>query len=163
MQKFYNTLKPILPIVMLGLLSACQNAAAPETGSQTSSNTMPNHNALLETTLAGSGRWTPEPSFGSPDKPPHIVFEQDQKGKTKIIGMAGCNRIFGAYSQDKSAISFGAIVSTKMACPHLDEEMEFLDKLKSAKSYLVHGQYLIFFGSADQTGQPILYLRPTDN
>lgn len=48
----------------------------------------------------------------------------------KVLGFAGCNRFSGALEFTAESISFGALISTKMACPQLDVE----DRLMRALS-----------------------------
>ena len=51
----------------------------------------------------------------------------------KVSGNGGCNRFGGAYTQDGTALSFGPLMSTKMACMILSDEQKFFDVLANTK------------------------------
>ncbi len=55
----------------------------------------------------------------------------------QVGGMAGCNRFGGKASIDGSALSFGDLFSTEMACAPaiMDQEGKFLDALGRVASY----------------------------
>ena len=54
----------------------------------------------------------------------------------KMMGNSGCNRISGTYRVDGNTISFGPMISTKMACPG-DGEQRFLTALDKAKTFKI--------------------------
>ncbi len=74
------------------------------------------------------------------------------KGKTptlqiegeKINGNAGCNNYFGTVTMNASSESFsaGKVGSTKMACPNMSVEQNFLDMLQKANKYVINGDNL---------------------
>ena len=49
-------------------------------------------------------------------------------------GYAGCNQISGRYTLKGTSIIFSDVVSTKMACPNLDQEYAFLNLLQQTVS-----------------------------
>lgn len=55
----------------------------------------------------------------------------------RAAGKGGCNQYSGPYQVTDNAISFGAMVSTKMACDPLvmDREQAYLDLLARVTSY----------------------------
>jgi heat shock protein HslJ len=65
----------------------------------------------------------------------------------KVMGNSGCNRLSGTYKVEGNKITFGPMISTKMACPG-DGEQRFLTALNSVngfrienlKLYLLNGE-----------------------
>ena len=49
-------------------------------------------------------------------------------------GNAGCNQIWGKYTLKGTSIIFSDVISTKMACPNLDQEYAFLNLLQQTVS-----------------------------
>lgn len=60
----------------------------------------------------------------------------------KISGQGPCNSLRGSYAKDGSAFSIDAILSTKMACPALEEENRMLDGLLLAENASLTGEVL---------------------
>jgi putative lipoprotein len=73
----------------------------------------------------------------------------------RVAGSGGCNRYFGPVTIDGSAISFGDLGATRMACvPALmDQEQKFFDALAATRSYRFHdpGNTLVFLGEDGTT------------
>ena len=75
---------------------------------------------------------------------PVLEFHQD---KGNVIGNTGCNSLGGTYKIEGSKITFGPMITTKMACPG-DGEQRFLTALNSVngfrienlKLYLLNGE-----------------------
>ena len=68
-------------------------------------------------------------------KQPHIIFDPSKKQAT---GFAGGNNFFGSYELGESALKFGPVGSTRMACPDLETGLETevfktLDKTRAWK------------------------------
>lgn len=61
-----------------------------------------------------------------------------------INGSAGCNSYFGEFTQSSSSLTFGAIGSTKMACPDplMQQENEYLAALGAVNSFTLEGDQL---------------------
>jgi heat shock protein HslJ len=61
---------------------------------------------------------------------PTLVFST-ATGQRRASGFAGCNRFGASYSLESGKLSFGPIVSTRMACPGARGELEhaYLDAL----------------------------------
>jgi len=69
---------------------------------------------------------------------PFLQFEN-----SKVFGNAGCNRLSGDVTfAENGSIRFGMLVTTKMACPGLSTETEFLEVLRIADHYVVEGNRL---------------------
>jgi len=76
----------------------------------------------------------------------YINFEVAEK---RFTGNGGCNHISGNYTLDKNEISFGEVISTKMACPDIEFENTFLSTLNSITRYEVKGDDLILKRNRD--------------
>jgi heat shock protein HslJ len=52
-----------------------------------------------------------------------------------VSGFSGCNRFFGTYSFVDGALTFGPLVTTRMACPpdKMDTERKILQLLETVK------------------------------
>ena len=76
-----------------------------------------------------------------------------------VTGSGGCNRISGRAEIQSERITFGPMISTKMACPPaiMDQESKFLSALGDVQRFKVDAQKdkLILFGA---TGRPLLVL-----
>jgi putative lipoprotein len=77
----------------------------------------------------------------------------------KVTGSGGCNRISGRAEVQGERITFGPMISTKMACPPaiMDQESKFLAALGDVQRFKVDagkGKLILFNG----TGRPILVL-----
>ncbi|MHB1225181.1 MAG: META domain-containing protein [Gemmatimonadaceae bacterium] len=116
------------------------------------------------TPLAGSN-WklaelggTPAVGGADSERATQIRFHPDSG---RIYGSGGCNRIAGPYTVAGDSLSFGPIMSTKMAC--LDDqanrqEVAFLSALDSTRRYRISGDTLTLIG----TGGPLALLVATD-
>ncbi len=60
----------------------------------------------------------------------------------KASGNGGCNSFSGPYIHDGNSLSVSDIVSTKMACPALQWENQFLQWLAQSQSYAIQGETL---------------------
>ncbi len=58
---------------------------------------------------------------------PYIVL---QSGTKQVAGHGGCNRLAGAYRIEGNVLEFGALTTTRMACPALESEHAFLNALE---------------------------------
>lgn len=70
-----------------------------------------------------------------------VQFDEATKG---VMGFAGCNTFRGSYDANDSALTFGALASTKMACGGEQDKLEFLlhDALPKVKTYAIKGDTL---------------------
>ncbi|MEO8609492.1 MAG: META domain-containing protein [Chloroflexota bacterium] len=65
-----------------------------------------------------------------------------------VAGSGGCNGYSGPFQYNAGAISFGALISTKMACedPVMSQETAFFNALSSASTYaIIDGQLRITY------------------
>lgn len=104
------------------------------------------------------GKWLAESIRG------HGVIDNLQSvieiaGDGKVTGSGGCNRISGRAEIQSERITFGPMISTKMACAPavMDQESKFMAALGDVQRFKVDGEKdkLILFGA---TGRPILVL-----
>ena len=78
----------------------------------------------------------------------------------RVAGTDGCNRISAPYTQNGERISFGAMISTRMACPGADEvSRRFAEAIQGTAAWRIAGGRLEFH---DATGKPlaIFMVRP---
>lgn len=66
-----------------------------------------------------------------PERKPTLTFDLAEK---KVSGNSSCNNFSGTMSMDGHAISFGPLMSTKMACPG-DGEQVFLKSMEKVSSF----------------------------
>ena len=86
-----------------------------------------------------------------------ITLQLDGAGHAS--GKGGCNSYNGPYTLAGSALSFGALASTKMACAAaaMDQEQTYFDALAGVTSYAVTGDGALVLTTSD--GREIRYLR----
>ena len=74
-------------------------------------------------------------------KAPNFTLQPDGH---KVVGFAGCNRMFGQYTLTGHTLYFNAMGATKMAClgPAMNVEKQFLGVLTRTKSYTISGDTL---------------------
>lgn len=53
-------------------------------------------------------------------------------------GHGGCNRFRGSYRLEGTALSFGPLMSTKMACPAMDAEGRYMQALEKSARWQTH-------------------------
>ena len=76
-------------------------------------------------------------------------FVLDPRSK-KVTGSGGCNRITGSYQSHDSTLTFGRLVSTRMACPGMPTETRFLRALQDTRRYRISGHTLDLLDSGGQ-------------
>lgn len=75
------------------------------------------------------------------NKLPYLEFQLDDN---RFTGFGGCNRINGTVQQDAHTLKFGMIIATKMACPDMEIESQFLKLLNNRTwNYEIEGSNLI--------------------
>jgi copper homeostasis protein (lipoprotein) len=73
-------------------------------------------------------------------KEPHIIF----KYSNRLVGNGGCNSISGEHKIDGfNSVVISKMISTKMACPNMDLEQEFLEALQNADNFNVVNDMLV--------------------
>jgi copper homeostasis protein (lipoprotein) len=107
--------------------------------------------ASLENTFWGLVRMQAEPvRLASDQREVHIRF---LPGRSNVQGFAGCNTFNGAFKVEEDRLSFGALGSTRMACPYLDLEVALFTALGKVTRYRIVGDHLELF---DATGHSLL-------
>lgn len=82
---------------------------------------------------------------GAGGRPATLRFETDT---ARVAGFAGCNRYFGTYTVDGTALRFGPIGMTKMACAEgMALEQQLAEALGAARSYELSANRLTLMGS----------------
>ncbi len=79
------------------------------------------------------------------ERPITLQFDAQEK---RVSGFSGCNRFGGSYTLDHNQLSFGPLISTKMACAENDRNMTeqtFLEALSHVDSYLYATDTLTLF------------------
>jgi heat shock protein HslJ len=71
----------------------------------------------------------------------------------RASGSDSCNRFAGAYTQDQSALSFGQLISTQMACPAavMEQARAVTTALSSARSHRISADTLELLGADGKT------------
>lgn len=87
-----------------------------------------------------SSRWRLTEVDGTPaiatadERAAHIVFEN--RPAPRVSGSTGCNRFVGSYESSRSNLTFGAIASTRMACPDaMEQERNFEQALQAVRRW----------------------------
>jgi len=71
----------------------------------------------------------------------------------RVAGTDGCNRISAPYTQNGERISFGPMISTRMACPGADEvSRRFAEAMQGTTGWRIAGGRLELLGA---TGTPL--------
>ena len=71
------------------------------------------------------------------DKNLHITFSSKDN---KVYGNAGCNNFSGTYEVEEGfRLELSKLISTKMACPDMSIETEFLAILEKVDNYSING------------------------
>ena len=67
-----------------------------------------------------------------------------------VSGAGACNRLMGSYTTgERRALKIGPVASTKMACPNLDQEQQFLRALESTTHYDMDGPMLLLLSNGE--------------
>jgi heat shock protein HslJ len=90
-------------------------------------------------------------SYGTPDAPvaavPGLPVTATFSAQG-VTGTGGCNGYSGPFQYNENTISFGALISTKMACeePVMSQETAFFNALATAKTFAItNGQLQITY------------------
>ena len=80
-----------------------------------------------------------------PGRRANLVFDA---GRGRVSGAGGCNQLSGGYEQSGDELRFGAIASTRMACPAMDVESAFFEALGRTARFEIRGRALELLDSA---------------
>lgn len=70
----------------------------------------------------------------------------------KFSAYAGCNSIMGSYVMaSANTLAFSEVGSTKMACPNMQLETNFITMLEKTNNYFLDSETLILFGKGKST------------
>jgi putative lipoprotein len=110
---------------MVALLMTCAGACA-----ELAQGAMPG--------LLAGGEWIVERVAGATaggDRRARISFAADGQ----VTGSGGCNRLMGRAEIGSETITFGALATTRMACPPevMQQERKLLDALSATRSYRI--------------------------
>lgn len=93
-----------------------------------------------------AGKWTLASIAGGDiatlftDRAPSMEFSNEGK----VSGNAGCNTYHATYTLAEGVITFGPVMSTKMACPSLQGEGLFVSSLSTPLHVELKGDKLVF-------------------
>ena len=74
-------------------------------------------------------------------KEPHVIFKAQEN---RVIGHGGCNSISGSYElKEGNKILISNVIATRMSCPTIHTELDFLNVLAMADNYNVKGDVLV--------------------
>ena len=122
-------MKPILPIVALGMALIACSARAPVLAERST-----NPQLVLDKTWQWVATVTPVETIEVPDPERYTLFLPDGDG-AKI--RFDCNRGGGQYELSTGKISFGPLISTRMACPEDSLDIPFMRDLDRVVSFFV--------------------------
>ncbi len=78
-------------------------------------------------------------------KEPHIILHPEGN---RLSGSTGCNNIAGTYqTKEAGKITFSPVAATKMMCPDMETENNFLKIFSKVESYTVQGDTLTLTGT----------------
>jgi copper homeostasis protein (lipoprotein) len=70
-----------------------------------------------------------------------LFLQFDQNGD--VTGSGGCNNIRGTYTADAMGkLTLSKMISTRMACPAMQDESAFLQALSKVNTYIINGNQL---------------------
>ncbi len=84
--------------------------------------------------------------FNSGDVPNMEVNINDNR----FSGFSGCNRMTGSLFYENDVLRFTQVASTRMACPSMEKESEFLMALQSATSYKIENNRLYLSNGSNE-------------
>lgn len=84
--------------------------------------------------------------FNGNDVPYMEIYTDDNR----FSGFSGCNRMTGSLFFEKDILRFAQIASTRMACPKMDREFEFLKALQSGTQYKLENNRLYLSNGSEE-------------
>jgi heat shock protein HslJ len=82
-----------------------------------------------------------EPPEG--DREAHLILRPDHRA----TGFAGCNIFNGSWEFEGDVLTFGPLMTTRMACPQLDIERDMLATLDGQVVTEIEGEFLAVTGA----------------
>ncbi|WP_421813190.1 META domain-containing protein [Flagellimonas sp.] len=68
----------------------------------------------------------------------------------RFSGYSGCNRMTGGIFYEEDVLRFTQVASTRMACPSMDKENEFLSALQASTSYKLENNRLYLSNPSEE-------------
>ena len=110
------------------------------------------------------GKWTLSQIGGKPisqsnfqgEELPYLEIDTQTNG---FSGMAGCNRMTGGIVFDENLLRFSEAAVTRMACPNLELESQFLSQLASSTGYGIQDGQLHL---TNVNGDTVLHLKKSN-
>lgn len=68
----------------------------------------------------------------------------------RFSGFSGCNRMTGSIFYEKDILRFTQIASTRMACPNMEKESEFLTALQNIVTYKIENNRLFLSNGSEE-------------
>jgi heat shock protein HslJ len=139
----------LMAIALISLVTACHHY--PPVG--LSPTTFRNAVSGADWTLARI-KGQPAP-VGVGGRPATLRFDADS---ARVSGFAGCNRYFGSYTTDLTALRFRSVGMTKMACAEgMSLEQQLMAALDSTRFYNLSAGTLVLLGDS---GSVATFTRP---
>lgn len=88
-----------------------------------------------------------------------VPYMEIYASENRFSGFSGCNRMTGSLFYEKDLLRFSQIASTRMACPKMDTESEFLKALQSGTKYRVENNRLYLSNGSQEN---LLVFKKTD-
>ena len=73
---------------------------------------------------------------------PHFVLHSATR---RVSGSAGCNRLLGRFEAEDTSLTFSDVATSRMACPAMDVERQFLAALRATRSARITQRHLELF------------------
>lgn len=116
------------------ILSACAS-----TGESPATLRSHDPSTIIGKTWQWHGTVTPVQKINVP-QPERYTLRFDEGGR--VQARFDCNRGGGSYQISEGKLSFGPLISTRMACPESSLDATFMKQLKDVNSFFVEGDNL---------------------
>lgn len=73
-----------------------------------------------------------------------ITFSKENN-ETAVSGFAGCNNFFGRFSSSQNNLNIAQLGVTRMACPELDIEQDYIELLQKVNRFERSGNDLYLY------------------
>ncbi|CAI9429617.1 Heat-inducible protein [Candidatus Ornithobacterium hominis] len=74
----------------------------------------------------------------------HLTFSQEDN-ENKVSGFAGCNNFFGVFNSHQNNLKITQLGLTRMACPELDVEQDYIELLDKVNRFERSGENLYLY------------------
>ncbi len=132
----------IINLILLGLMiTACNSGTPSETAKDVTEPV-----SFYDCTWQWESTTTPEEKITVPNPERYtILFSPDMKADIRF----DCNRGGGDFTILDNKISFGPLISTRMACPEDTLDAEFMRDLQGVQTFFIQGDNLFLELPAD--------------